>query len=111
MNFENENNTGLNQEQINNMSDSELKAYQRGQSDDELSAINEKIKFSHVSLILFALCAIVLYTNPITGLYLFVAPAILATIFLVRLPILEIHLKNAKKGRNMLEMFFEDMGI
>lgn len=111
MNFENGNNVSFNQEQINNMSDSELKTYQRGQSNDKLDAINGKIKFTHVGFIFFTLCATVLYVNPITRLYLSIVPAVLAAIFLLRLPILEIHLKNAKKGREMLEMFFEDMGI
>ena len=100
--------TDITQEELDNMSNEDLKAFQRGKSDDELNVINKKIEFSHVSAVFFIICGILLYVNPILNTYLFIIPSVLTAFFIARALVLGVHLKTAEISRKMLELFFEE---
>lgn len=117
MNIENENINlldsveleGITQEELDQMSSEDLKAFQRNQSDDEMNAIKKKIEFSYVSVLFFAICAYLLYVSPIYSAYLSIIPAVTVAVFSLRVYVLGVHLNTSKTSRRMLESFFEDI--
>lgn len=102
---------GITKEELSKMSTKELKDFQKNQSDNEISDIKNRIRFSQISALFFLFCTIFLYTHPIYSVYMFIIPTIIVLIFSLKTYILMVKLNFYKTSRRMLELFYEDIGV
>ena len=98
---------GITQEQIDSMSNYELKEFQRNQSNDKIGAEKKKTEVALVSTIFFLLVAGFLYMNPIFTVYAAILPMVASIVFAIRANYCHENLKFERSMRIMLESFFE----
>lgn len=102
---------GLTQEQLDNMSNNELKEFQRKQSDEEVRNFRNKLRNSIAGAVFFFLLAINLFFNPVLIELSYIAPIVIAAALSLRAYIASSNLEVAKIGRIALELFFKEAGI
>lgn len=100
---------GLTQEQLDNMSNKELKEYQRKQSDEEIKNFKDKLRNSIVSAVFFSLLAINLFFNPFIMEFSYVLPIVVTLALSLRVFIINSKLEVARVSRIALELFFKDI--
>jgi len=102
---------GLTKNQLDNMSNYELKEFQRKQSDEEIYNFKSKLKNSIVGAVFFSLLAVNLFFNPFFIDLSFIAPIVLVAVLSLRAYITKANLDVAKTGRVALELFFREIGV
>lgn len=99
--------TGLSQNELESMSNSELKDYQRKESDDEINMLKNRTQFSCVSVLFFLLCAYLVYFNSLQINQSFaIIPMLIVIIFSIRAYVSYEKLELSIISRKMLESFF-----
>ena len=100
---------GLTQEQLDNMSNKELKEYQGKQSNEEIKHFKSKLRNSTVGIVFFSILAVNLFFNPFLIELSYIAPILVASALSLRAFIVKSNLEVAKTGRIALELFFKDI--
>ena len=98
---------GITQEELENMSNSEVKEFQRGQSDEKIQKEKKSTEFATVSTLFFLFIAGFLYMNPILTVYAAIAPMVISAVFAIRANYCHENLKPEKNVRMMLESFYD----
>jgi Flp pilus assembly protein TadB len=98
---------GITQEQIDSMSNYEIKEFQRNQSNDKINAEKKKTEFALVSTAFFLLVAGFLFMNPILTVYAAIVPMVVSIVFAIRANYCHENLKFERESRMLLESFFE----
>lgn len=98
---------GITKDELDNMSNYELKEFQRRQSDEKIQKENKNREFYFVSTLFFIVCMSMLLINPIFTLYLAIAPAVAAFVFAIKTLQAHINLDIQILSRRMLESFYE----
>jgi len=99
---------GLTAEQVDSMSNFEIKEFQRSESNDKINSQKKKVEFALVSALFFLLCASFLYANPILSAYISIAPLVVSIAFSIKAGVSHENLKLERASRSMLESFYED---
>lgn len=100
---------GLTQEQLDNMSNKELKEYQRRQSNEEVKGFKSKLRNSTVGIVFFSILAVNLFFNPFLIELSYIAPILVVGALSLRAFIVKSNLEVAKTGRIALELLFKDI--
>lgn len=97
----------LTQEQIDSMSNYEIKEHQRNQSDENIAVEKKKTEFATVSMLFFLFFAGTIYINPIFTVYVAILPMVFSIVFAIRANYCHENLKIERTTRRMLESFYE----